>query len=207
MYAPIQDARLSQGDIVQNVVFSYIPDISDPALYLNGEPVERDLTRPFDPQEELTLLAEAHKSTVLVIEPDCNIDHKDYVSVARIFPLEEQDAAFRGMTNAERRAKYLRRQYQDVGVQPNVYYLQESPNHGFPKSLAFLLELHTIRRSGRNMEFMVRNRILRLSAEAIGDLQYRIGFFFGRYTVTTDDYMLTEAERVLVRPPAETRPE
>ncbi|MFL6331929.1 MAG: hypothetical protein ACJ754_01140 [Pyrinomonadaceae bacterium] len=200
MYAPIEDARLSQGDIITNVPFAYIPDLSDPALYVEGEPVERDLTQPFNPEEALTILAQAHKSSVLILEPSCNIDNKDYICAARIFPLSDYDTDYRGMTNQERIAKYLRRQYQDVGVQPNVYYLQESPEHHFPKSLASFLELHTIRKTTPNLDYLLRNRVLRLNTEALGDLQYRIGFFFGRYATETENYMLTDEERAVLRP-------
>jgi hypothetical protein len=207
MYIPVEDTRLSQGDIITNIAFAYIPNLSDLALYLFDEPVERDLTQPFNPSEELTVLAQVEKSTVLVLEPSCNIDNKDYVCVARIFPLNEYDSDYRNMSNAERMAKHLRRNYQDVGVQPNVYYLQESADYGFPKSIASFLELHTIHKTEPNLQYMLQNRILRLSSEAVGDLQYRIGFFFGRYATTTDDYMLTDAERALVRPARPASPE
>jgi hypothetical protein len=38
---------------------------------------------------------------------------------------------------------------------------------------------------------------------AIEDLQFRLSFFFGRFAAMIDDYMLVEAERQLVRPPAQ----
>ena len=45
---------------------------------------------------------------------------------------------------------------------------------------------------------LIQRRILRLSDEALADLQFRLSAFFGRYA-TTEDYMLTHAERSLVR--------
>ena len=196
MYVPhIDDPRLSQGDIVNNVVLNYVTNIADPAFYLNEELVEKNLAQPFDAAEELTVLTEALKSTVLVIEPSCNIDNKDFISVARVLGLLESDNDYRQMNSAERKAKHLRKNYQDVGVQPNIYYLQESAAHGFPKSFASFLEIHTIRKNQPNLDYLTDNRILRLTPEALGDLQYRIGFFFGRYAVTTENYMLTQAER------------
>lgn len=200
MYGPIDDARLSQGDIVQNVVFPYIPNISDPAFYLNGEPVDRRLDQEFDLNEELTVLAQAHKSPVLILEPSCNIDNNDYIAVSRIFPLNQYDNDYRNMNNPERMARYLQRNYQHTGVQPNVYYLQESPATGFPKSLASFLEIHTIRKSDESLTYLMNNRILSLTTEARGDLQYRLGFFFGRYAVETDNYMLTAEERNFLPP-------
>lgn len=84
MYDPIEDDLLSQGDIVQNVVISYLPEISAPELILDAQAVDRDLADPFDPNEPLLVLATAHKCSVLVIEPSCNIDNGDFISVARI---------------------------------------------------------------------------------------------------------------------------
>lgn len=201
MYAPLPsvDVPLSQGDIINNVILAYVPDISNPGLVLNDDYIDRDLTQPFDEEEPITVVAQALKSQVLVIEPNCNIDHDDFVSIARVFPLN--DPAYDRIIQPLRKAKYLVRNYQQVGVQPSVYYLREVPEIHFPKSLASFLELHTIQRTPENLAYLRRNRILRLTDEAIGDFQYRIGFFFGRYSVTTDNYMLRDHERVALHPP------
>jgi len=194
MYAPFEnDSPLSQGDIIDNVVLTYLPEISNPAFVLDGDFVERELAQPLD--DEMTVLVQAHKSPVLIVEPSCSIDNGDFISVARILPFTDQ--TFDGIppTRPHKKAKHIRMNYQRVGVQPSLYYLQESPEQHFPKSVASFLELHTIRQSDQNLEYLIANRILRLTSEAVGDLQYRIGFFFGRYAVTTDDYMLTQAER------------
>lgn len=197
MYEPFeQDSPLSQGDIINNVVFSYITNIEDPPLVLGDDYVERDLAQPFDPAEELRVVSEILKSQVLVITPDCNIDNDRYITVARIFPFNDQ--SYSQMTNALRRAKHIKRNYQQTGVNPTVYYLREEPESNFPKSLASFLEIHTIRRTDINLAYFVRNRTLRLTKEAIGDLQYRIGYFFGRFTINTENYMLTDEERRLI---------
>ncbi|MGI9068615.1 MAG: hypothetical protein ACR2HX_19705 [Pyrinomonadaceae bacterium] len=204
MYAQIDDPSLSQGDIINNVVLSYITDISSPQFLLQNEKVEKDLTQPFDSEEELAVLAQAFKSQVLVIAPNCNIDNDDFICVARIFPLtHEIDPGYSPDKSPKKKAKHLKDTYQRAGVEPVWYYLQEAPDLGFPKSIASLLELHTIRKTPENLEYLVENRILRLTEEAVGDLQYRIGFFFGRYVVTTDNYMLTPEERALFARPAE----
>ena len=197
MYArlPNQDAPLSQGDIINNVVLAYIPDISNPAFVVGDEYVEKDLTLPFGRDDAITVVAEALKAPVLVIEPNCNIDYDDFISVARIFPLNDRHYNEIPDRRPQKKAKYLARNYQHVGAQPAVYYLQEAPDVEFPKSFASLLELHTIRRNAENLAYLQRNRMLRLTEEAIGDLQYRIGFFFGRYSVVTDNYMLTPEEK------------
>lgn len=191
-----QDAPLSQGDIINNVVFSYIPSIANPAFIVGDDYVERDLTQPFDPTEDLLIVGQAIKAQVLVITPDCNIDYDRFICVARIFPLH--DTNYNQMSNLLRKAKYLKNNYQHTGVNPTTYYLQESPQHNFPKSLASFLEIHTIRRTDENLAYFLHNRILRLTKEAIGDLQYRIGYFFGRFTVNTENYMLTDEERRLI---------
>jgi hypothetical protein len=203
MYAPLPngDVPLSQGDIIDNVILAYVPDISNPGLVLNDEYIERDLTQPFDDEEAITVVAQALKSPVLVIEPNCNIDHDDFISLARIFPLSDPAYDQIPPTRPLKKAKHLVRHYQQVGVQPAVFYLQQAPAIGFPKSLVSFLELHTIQRNAENLAYLQRNRILRLTDEAIGDLQYRIGFFFGRYSVTTENYMLSDEERAALLPP------
>jgi len=197
MYEPFeQDSPLSQGDIINNVVFSYITNIADPPLVLGDDYVERDLAQPFDPNEDLTVVAQILKSQVLIITPDCNIDNDRFITVARIFPLDDPNYA--RMSNELRRAKYLKDNYQRTGINPTVLYLQEAPAQGFPKSLASFLEIHTIRKTDENLAYLLRNRVLRLSREAKGDFQYRIGYFLGRFTVNTENYMLTAEERRVI---------
>jgi hypothetical protein len=194
MYAPFDNhSPLSQGDIINNVVLSYLPEISNPAFVLNEEFVERDLAQPLD--EGMTVLVQAHKSPVLIVEPSCSIDNGDFISVARILPFTDQTYEGIPVTRPHKKAKHIRMNYQRVGVQPSLYYLQECPDRNFPKSVASFLELHTIRQSRPNLEYLTAKLVLRLADEAIGDLQYRIGFFFGRYAFKTDNYMLTQTER------------
>ena len=200
MYASFEpEDDLAQGDIVGNVVLTYIPDISSPSLYdANGEEAQIDLSQPFDPQDELTVLGQVIKSHVLIVSQSCDILHRDFICVARILRLNVYDRNYKQMTDPEKKAKYIQKEYQRAGVRPTVFYLQESSEHGFPKSVASFLELHSIRTPPKNIQYLKRNRLLRLNSEAVEDLQFRIGYFFGRFA-TTDDYMLTDAEKRLVR--------
>ncbi len=55
MYAPFDPQDdLAQGDIVDNVVLTYLSDIAKPSLYdANGDEVNIDLSQPLDPQQEV----------------------------------------------------------------------------------------------------------------------------------------------------------
>src|SRR5882672_7865912 len=89
MYDPFENnSPLSQGDIINNVVLTYLPEISNPAFVFDGDFVERDLGQPLD--DEMTVLVQAHKSPVLIVEPSCSIDNGDFISVARILPFTDQ---------------------------------------------------------------------------------------------------------------------
>jgi len=46
------------------------------------------------------------------------------------------------------------------------------------------------------VSYLEENRILRLDGQAVQDLQFRLGYFFGRFAVE-DDYMLTDQEKQL----------
>ena len=198
MYAAFeQDTPLSQGDVINNVVLTYIPDISDPSFVVGDDVVQRDLTQPFDSQEDLIVLGQAIKSPVLILTQSCDIDNREYICVARIFPLN--DSAYNQINSPKKKAEHIRRHYQQAGVRPTIYYLREVPEQNFPKSLASFLELHTVRKTENNLSYLKQNRILRLNPEAVEDLQFRIGYFFGRFAATNDDYMLTDEERNLVR--------
>lgn len=195
-----QNAVLNQGDIINDVVCAYLPHIYEPTFILGNDEIERDLTQPFNPDEDLLVLTQAVKSPVMIITQGCDIDNRNYITVARIIPFDDQDY-LRG-TREEKKAKHILNNYQRLGVRPTYYYLQPSLDNNFPRSVVSFLELHTINKTVENLEYLKQNRILRLMKEAVEDLQFRLSFFFGRFAAITDDYMLTEAERQLVRPPA-----
>jgi len=198
MYAPFDpEDPLSQGDIITNVVFGYIPDIARPALIVGEEIVERDLAVPFDQEEELTVLGQAKKSTVAVVSQGCDIDNRAFLSVARVVPLTSVDASFGQMTSPGRIAKTLKEEYQRIGARPAVYYLRESEH--FPKSAISFSEIHSIIKTPGNLDYLRGNRILRLTPGAVQDFQFRLSFFFGRFAGTDEYYMLTDEEKELVR--------
>jgi len=198
MYAEFDQADvLNQDDIVNNVVLTYLPHIGEPSLFVGEEGVVRDLEQPFDLGDDVTVLGNAIKSTVMVMTQGCDIDNRDHICVARI--LRFNDADYPNRQN--RQPRFILTNYQRIGPRPTMYYLQEAVNRGFPKSVVSFLELHTIRKTPENMEYLRRNRILRLMPEAVEDLQFRIAFFFGRFAALTDDYMLTPEERAIARAP------
>lgn len=195
MYVDFQsNDRLNQGDIISNVVLSYIPKIANPSLIVGDQVVQRSLSEPFDPAEDLLVLSQLEKAPIMILTQGCDIDNRNFISVARIFPFNDRTYSERP---ANRRPKYLLENFQQVGVRPTVYYLQESQN--FPRSLVSFLEIHTIKKTAENLEYLQRNRILRLTSEAVEDLQFRLAFFFGRFAALTDDYMLTAEEKEVAR--------
>jgi hypothetical protein len=190
---------LVQGDIVDHVVLTYLSDISKPSLYdVHGDEVDIDLSQPLDLQQDVKGLGQVVKSRVLILSQSCDVLRRPYLCVARIFSLEVYDSQYRAKTSPKKRAEHLQQQYQRVGVQPTAFYLQESLERGFLKSVASFLELHSIKNTPENVQYLKRNRLLRLNSEAVEDLQFRIGYFFGRFA-TTDDYMLTDEEKRWVR--------
>ncbi len=194
--------ELNQGDIVKNVVFSYIADISDPAVYdPQDEPISNDyLQQPYDGSAGLKVIAELKKATVLVISQGCDAIHRPYITVARIIALHHYDPDYEQVTNPERRAKRIFNEYQRVGIRPTVFYLRESREDDFPRSVASLVETHTIARTPNNVSYLKQNRFLRLDGNVVQDLQFRLSHFYGRYAAP-DDYMLTDEERSLIRNP------
>jgi hypothetical protein len=189
-----ENASLDQGDIIKNIVLSYIPDISQPSLFQDEDQVEIDLAQPLP--ESLVILGSAAKSPMMVISQGCDIDHKEFITLARIHTLHDND--YNQMNNPTKKANHIKKNYQQPSIRPYLYYLQESDDIAFPKSFASFLELHTLPKTPNNLSYLIQNRILRLIDDAVGDLQYRIGYFFGRYAVSNDNYMLTPAERALI---------
>jgi len=205
MYAPLEPhAPLSQGDIIRNVVFTYIPDISNPNLFNEaGDELRPELAQPF-PEDHTGILGEPHKSNVLVLTQSCDLDNRLFVNVACIFSLETFDPTYTPKSDLNK-AKHLKNEYQRAGVRPYAYYLQECEAQNFPKSIASFLELHTIKKTDINQEYLIGSRVLRLNQEALEDLQFRIGYFFGRFALNTEDYMLTAGEKLLIHEDAERK--
>jgi len=187
------DDELNQGDIINDVVVNYLHDISNPTFLLGERVVQRDLAQPF-PNEDLLVLGEAVKSRAMIVTQGCDIDHGDFLCVARIMPFSDNQYAQAG---ANRKPKYILDHYQKIGVRPGLYYLQASPASQFPASVVSLLELHTINKNAENLAHLKRNRILRLMNEAVEDFQFRLAFFFGRFAAITDRYMLTDEEKLI----------
>jgi hypothetical protein len=188
------DDPLNQGDIIKDVVFSYTPDISDPELYGGENRLNLNLSEPF-PNAGVSVLGAAFKSPAMIVSQGCDIDYKKYICVARIVPFN--DVNYMQATTPQTKAEYIKSHYQKVGIRPHLYYLQEALEGQFPKSVVSFLEMHSIKKSANTMEYLMRNRILRLIPNAVGDLQFRLSFFFGRFAGTIDNYMLTDAEKQL----------
>ena len=130
----------------------------------------------------------------MIITQGCDIDHGDFLCVARIIPFNDNTYA---QTRPNKQPKYILDHYQKIRIRPGLYYLQASPDRQFPVSVVSLLELHTINKNAENLAYLKRNRILRLMDEAVEDFQFRLAFFFGRFAAITDRYMLTEQERLI----------
>jgi hypothetical protein len=117
--------------------------------------------------------------------------------------LIDADPQYAGKTADRTRAEHIQKNYQRAAAQPAWFYLKESGPPEFPKSVVSFLELHSIKMTDNNRDYLKQNRILRLTQEAVLDLQFRFSFYFGRFA-TTDNYMLTDQEIALIRRHAET---
>lgn len=197
MYSAIREGDdLAQGDVIRRVVFAYVPNSAPQLFDATGNPTEADPKAPWNPEERLAVLGEARISPAIILSQSCDVLHRPFLTVARVFPLEAMDLAYARLQAPAKRVAHLYGQYQRAGVRPGVFYLREAPAQGFPKSLASFLEIHTLRNDPATVDYLKANRILRLTGEAVQDLQFRLGYFFGRFAVE-DEYMLTDEEKQL----------
>jgi len=200
MYRPFNpEDELGQGDVIENVTFTYVPNLAEPVLHdAQGARVHRRAQEPITREDNLEVSGQAEKSRVIILSQDCDVLHRPYICVGRVRELAIVDQGYVDKNNDRTRAQHIQKNYQRAAVQAIWFYLQESPECAFPKSLASFIELHSIKRTEDNVRYLQANRILRLTAEAVFDLQFRFSYYFGRFA-TTDHYMLTEQEWELVR--------
>lgn len=204
MYASFKvDDDLVQGDVIQNVVITYIDSIAKPPIFNLEEDqddayqIEPNLTEPFNPTDKLSVMGSVAKCYSMIISQSCDVLSKDFICIARIYKLEDLDKEYNKKTSPKTKAEHIKTYYQTPGKQPALFLLQESINDNFPRSLASFVELHSIAKNPQNVDYLKQNRLLRINQEALQDLQFRLAFFFGR-VATTNDYMLTEEERLLI---------
>jgi hypothetical protein len=192
MYTEIGDhVDLCQGDVIANVLLSRVPDLANPELYdHNGDRIEVPADQPLP--EGIGIVTVPQKSNVLILSQCCDCLRKPFLVVCRILPIEEFDNQYLAK-NARNRVKYIQENYQRPAAKPDTFYLQEAEAIGFPKSIAYFLEQFNIPREP-NEQFLRENRLLRLSQEAVLDLQFRHSYCFGRFA-TEEDYMLTPTDR------------
>jgi hypothetical protein len=200
MYIDIAEQDdLSQGDIVDDVLFGYVP-ISAPTLYdQDGDRVNFDLADPLSLENNLDLMIPAEKSRVMILSQACDCLSKPYICVARIVPLLIFDKGYAEKVAAKKatlksNTQYIQDLYQRAGAKPDSFYLQEKEDIKLPKSVVSFLQLHSIATTHPNVHYLKENRVARLNAEAVLDLQFRLAFYFGRFA-TTRDYMLTSPEK------------
>ena len=149
------------------------------------------------------VLSSLIKTTVMIITQTCDLLRKPFITVACIYKLVDIDLQYERKKTPENKANHILNQYQKVSVQPGAFYLQESSN--FPKSVVSFMEIHTFPRTPPNIECLKQNRVLRLNPEALEDLQFRIGYFFGRFA-SPDNYMLTSDEKSLLLRQCKNKP-
>lgn len=192
MYREIGDhIDLCQGDVIANVVLSRVPVLATPQLYnTNGDLVEFQAADQLP--DETAIVGNAMKSNVLIMTQCCDCLRKPFIVVCRILAIEIFDEKYQAKSNKNKIA-HIRDSYQRPAAKPDTFYLQDSAEAGFPKSVAYFLELFNIPREA-NQEYLLDNRLLRLNQEALLDLQFRFAFCFGRFA-TEEDYMLTTADK------------
>jgi hypothetical protein len=197
MYQEIGDhVDLCQGDVIGNVILSRIPVLAEAPLYdQNGDPVQVAVDSNLPPGT--AVLTPAEKGTVLVLTQCCDCLRKSFLTVCRVFPIEVFDDRYNAR-NAKNKVSLIKDYYQKPAVQPDAFYLQDNAAAAFLKSVAHLPEQYNIPRAA-NQQYLKENRILRLSQQAVLDLQFRLAFCFGRFA-TDEDYMLTDADKALIAP-------
>lgn len=195
MYQEIGDhVDLCQGDVIGNVILSRVPLLADPRLYNpDGDAIQVPADGELPPGTAVVTPAE--KGTVIILTQCCDCLRKSFLTVCRVLPLEVFDESYNAK-NAKNRVVLIKNHYQKPAVQPDTFYLQDNDAVTFPKSVAHFPEQYNIPREA-NQEYLRANRILRLSQEAVLDLQFRLAFCFGRFA-TSDNYMLTEADKQLL---------
>ena len=191
MYVDIGDDSVRQGDVIKNFVFAYYSLVDEPHFFDgNGDELAIDLNDDdFEIPAGASLLGTPVKTFAIVISQTCDIEHREYICLARILPLAQRVRGFSEKT-PRNQVKTICRELAG-GRQPALFYLQESPEHGLPKSLAHLCEIQTVRRL--DLGFLRANRVLRLGDEGLKDLQFRLANFSGRYAAR-EGYMLTPEE-------------
>jgi hypothetical protein len=192
---------LEQGDIVDNILFTHIPNISDPRIHDNeGRRLEVNLADPLP--AERYILTPVEKSRAIVLSQACDCLSKPYICLGKIIPLLEFDPNYAALvesprTTLRKQTEYINDLYQRAGAKPDAFYLRQEVD--FPKSVVSFLEVNIVPRA--NTDYLRESRILRLSEEGVLDLQFRIAFYFGRFA-TTQYYMLTDNEIATLRPAA-----
>lgn len=189
MYREIGDhVELCQGDIIANVILSRVPLLATPEFFNeNGERIQ--IATPDQLPDRTAVLTPAEKSNVLILSQCCDCLRRPFLVVCRIHPIEVFDDSY-SAKSAKNKVKLIKDSYQRPLVKPDTFYLQDSGS--FPKSVAYFLEQFSIPREA-NEQHLSENRLLRLSQEAVLDLQFRLAHCFGRFA-TEENYMLTAAD-------------
>ena len=194
MYSAITGDGIEQGDVVRDVYFTYF-EPSRAQLLTEDDAVHRDLTANLPP-EGSTAVVPIHRANGIVLSQDCDIEQvkTPFLLVARVYPIEQRAPGYRDVqkNGAEAVAKWLCHNLLTLGRYIPLFYLQESPGHEFPVSVADLREIHPVPR--QDVLALGKNRILRLSPHAKQFLQARLAHFFGRLAVR-EEHFLTPQEK------------
>jgi len=194
MYAAITDESLRQGDVVTGCLFVEYEAPKVDCILPSKAVERRELGPELRVPEDALVLATPMVRHGMVISQCCDAAYRPYMLLVPVFPIEEIVPNYAATTNPRKRAKIV----SDVHgpKHPDLFYLRDSAETGFPKSVACLHQVQAVAAEGRAA--LVRARLLRLTAAAREDLQFQLSFFFGRHAYP-DDYFLTDEEVAALR--------
>jgi len=159
---------LFQGDVLRGVVIVALPAGVD-ILRPDGEagllrPVRREDCEDAFASGREAIIAEATVTDVAIISQTCDIQRKQFVTVAAVSPIPAEWG--------ERKRQDLRRWDRML----NMFYL--APSGDFPESVADFSMLYTFGRE--KLMGLMDHRVLSLDASSRQLLQYKLSQFFGR---------------------------
>ena len=180
--------KLLQGDILFPVPFAAfaITQVGLITGSATGKVEVSDMTK--SSVESGQLVASFTVSAGLVLNQSCDLDDdhsQEEILVARIYPCEKRFPKWK--KDDLNCLKQFVGEFKNAGKRPQYFYLPaESEQYEIPPSVAYLLEVQTFSR--KDYDNLASIRRLRLSTDALGALQERISYCFGRYGAPNDLY-------------------
>lgn len=186
---------LEQGDLLENVPFTYVGLSQATVIGLNGKPAVRDL--PSVAEATPFVVAALEHSWGIVITQTCDLqpnpktgEHEDPIVIARVKPIAEIVSIWDDSTPKKALASV--NSLSTEAKAPNTFYLPPFSSDAvtLPRMGVDILDVQ--RFGGGNMAALCRLFRLRLSGTAQQAFQSRVAYCFGRFAAPDDFYLSTE---------------